>query len=126
MLTPYRKLFATPGGLAFSIPGSIARLPIAMTFLSVTFIVLHETNSYTLAGAISTGAALTNAAFSLLWFRKADQLGQTKVLRFTIPPYIIFGLLFIYAITHNFPTIIWMTFIFIASQLRTGVYAATQ
>ena len=63
MLTPYRKLFATPGGLAFSIPGSIARLPIAMTFLSVTFVVLHETNSYTLAGAVSTGAALTNAAF---------------------------------------------------------------
>lgn len=85
MLTPYRKLFATPGGLVFSISGLIARLPIAMTFLSVTFIVLHETNSYTLAGAISTGAALANAAFSPLWSRKADQLGQAKVLRFTIP-----------------------------------------
>lgn len=55
MLTPYRKLFATPGGLTFSIPGLIARLPIAMTYLSVTFIVLYETNSYTLAGTISIG-----------------------------------------------------------------------
>jgi MFS family permease len=86
MLTPYRKLFAIPGGLAFSIPGLIARLPIAMTYLSVTFIVLYETNSYTLAGTISTGAALFNAIFSPLWSRKADQLGQAKVLRFTIPP----------------------------------------
>lgn len=114
MLTPYRKLFATPGGLAFSITGLVARLPISMTFLSVTFIVLHEINSYTLAGVISSGAALTNAAFSPMWSRKADQLGQAKVLRSTVPSYIIFGLLFIYTITHNFPTIIWMGCIFIA------------
>ena len=121
MLTPYRKLFATPGGLAFSIPGLIARLPIAMTYLSVTFIVVHETDSYTLAGTISTGAALINAAFSPLWSRKADQLGQAKVLRFTIPPYIIFGLLFIYTITHDFPTIIWMALIFAAEAFLPNI-----
>jgi MFS family permease len=121
MLTPYRKLFATPGGLAFSIPGLIARLPIAMSYLSVTFIVVHETDSYTLAGTISTGAALINAAFSPLWSRKADQLGQAKVLRFTIPPYIIFGLLFIYTITHDFPTIIWMALIFAAEAFLPNI-----
>ena len=121
MLTPYRKLFATPGGLAFSIPGLIARLPIAMTYLSVTFIVLHETDSYTLAGSISTGAALLNAAFSPLWSRKADQIGQAKVLRLTIPPYIIFGLLFIYSITHSFPTLIWMACIFIAEAFLPNI-----
>jgi MFS family permease len=121
MLTPYRKLFATPGGLAFSIPGLIARLPIAMTYLSVTFIVLHETDSYTLAGSISTGAALLNAAFSPLWSRKADQIGQAKVLRLTIPPYIIFGLLFIYTITHSFPTLIWMTCIFMAEAFLPNI-----
>jgi len=121
MSAPYRKLFATPGGLAFSIPGLIARLPIAMTYLSVTFIVLHETDSYTLAGTISTGAALINAAFSPLWSRKADQLGQAKVLRFTIPPYIIFGLLFIYTITHDFPVIIWMALIFAAEAFLPNI-----
>ncbi|TRZ84560.1 MAG: MFS transporter [Streptomycetaceae bacterium] len=121
MLTPYRKLFATPGGLAFSIPGLIARLPIAMTYLSVTFIVVHETDSYTLAGTISTGAALINAAFSPLWSRKADQLGQSKVLRYTIPSYIIFGLLFIFTITHNSPTLVWMTCIFIAEAFLPNI-----
>jgi MFS family permease len=121
MLTPYRKLFATPGGIAFSIPGLIARLPIAMTYLSVTFIVLHETDSYTLAGSISTGAALLNAAFSPLWSRKADQIGQAKVLRLTIPPYIIFGLLFIYTITHSFPTLIWMACIFMAEAFLPNI-----
>lgn len=121
MLSPFRKLFATPGGLAFSIPGMIARLPIAMTYLSVTFIVVHETDSYTLAGAISTGAALINAAFSPIWSRKADQLGQAKVLRFTIPSYIIFGLLFIFTITQNAPTLIWMSFIFLAEAFLPNI-----
>ena len=121
MLTPYRKLFATPGGLAFSIPGLIARLPIAMTYLSVTFIVIYETNSYTLAGTISTGAALINAVFSPLWSRKADQLGQARVLRFTIPTYIIFGLLFIYTITHSLPTLIWAACIFIAEAFLPNI-----
>ncbi len=121
MLTPYRRLLATPGALAFSIPGMIARLPIAMTYLSVTFVVIHETDSYTLAGTISTGAALINAAFSPIWSRKADQLGQAKVLRFTIPAYITFGLLFIFTITHNAPTFIWMSFIFIAEAFLPNI-----
>lgn len=92
-----------------------------MTYLSVTFIVVHETNSYTLAGTISTGAALINAAFSPIWSRKADQLGQAKVLRFTIPSYITFGLLFIFSITHNAPTIIWMALIFIAEAFLPNI-----
>jgi len=121
MLSPYRNLFATPGGLAFSISGLIARLPIAMTYLSVTFIVVHETDSYTLAGTISTGAALINAGFSPLWSRKADQLGQSKVLRFTIPSYIIFGLLFILTITHKAPTLVWMGFIFMAEAFLPNI-----
>jgi len=121
VLTPYRRLLATPGALAFSIPGMIARLPIAMTYLSVTFIVIHETDSYTLAGTISTGAALINAAFSPIWSRKADQLGQAKVLRFTIPAYISFGLLFIFTITHKAPTFIWMSFIFIAEAFLPNI-----
>jgi MFS family permease len=121
VLTPYRRLLATPGALAFSIPGMIARLPIAMTYLSVTFVVIHETDSYTLAGTISTGAALINATFSPIWSRKADQLGQAKVLRFTIPAYISFGLLFIFTITHNAPTFIWMGFIFIAEAFLPNI-----
>ena len=121
MLTPYRNLFATPGGLAFSISGLIARLPIAMTYLAVTFIVVHETDSYTLAGTISTGAALINAAFSPMWSRKADQLGQAKVLRITIPSYIGFGLLFIYTITHNAPTVVWMAAIFVAEAFLPNI-----
>jgi MFS family permease len=64
---------------------------------------------------------LINAAFSPMWSRKADQLGQAKVLRITIPSYIGFGLLFIYTITHNAPTVVWMAAIFVAEAFLPNI-----
>jgi len=56
MFSPYRKLFAVPGALRFSIAGSIARLPISMTLLSITFVIVHVKHSYTLAGTVKVAA----------------------------------------------------------------------
>ena len=114
MFSPYRKLFAVPGALRFSIAGSIARLPISMTLLSITFVIVHIKHSYTLAGTVATGAALISTVFSPTWSRYADRLGQRKVLRFTIPFYIAFDLIFLIAIYKHAPTYIWMTAIFLA------------
>jgi len=114
MFTPYRKLLATPGALRFSIAGSLARLPISMTGLSITFVIVHIKHSYTLAGTVAAGAALIATMFSPIWSRYADRLGQRKVLRFTIPFYIIFDLIFLLTISKDAPTYIWMSSIFIA------------
>ena len=121
MFSPYRKLFAVPGALRFSIAGSIARLPISMTLLSITFVIVHVKHSYTLAGTVSTGAALISTVFSPTWSRFADRLGQRKVLRFTIPFYIIFDLIFLIAISKHAPTYIWMTAIFLAEVFLPNV-----
>lgn len=114
MFSPYRKLFAVPGALRFSIAGSIARLPISMTLLSITFVIVHVKHSYTLAGTVATGAALISTVFSPTWSRYADRLGQRKVLRFTVPFYISFDLIFLIAISKHAPTYIWMSAIFLA------------
>jgi len=114
MFSPYRKLFAVPGALRFSIAGSIARLPISMTLLSITFVIVHVKHSYTLAGTVATGAALISTVFSPTWSRYADRLGQRKVLRFTVPFYIGFDLIFLIAISKHAPTYIWMSAIFLA------------
>src|ERR1019366_1082116 len=114
MFSPYRKLFAVPGALRFSIAGSIARLPISMTLLSITFVIVHVKHSYTLAGTVATGAALISTVFSPTWSRYADRLGQRKVLRFTVPFYIGFDLIFLIAISRHAPTYIWMSAIFLA------------
>ena len=114
MFSPYRKLFAVPGALRFSVAGSIARLPISMTLLSITFVIVHVKHSYTLAGTVATGAALISTVFSPTWSRYADRLGQRKVLRFTVPFYISFDLIFLIAISKHAPTYIWMSAIFLA------------
>jgi MFS family permease len=116
MFTPYRKLLATPGALRFSIAGSFARLPISMTLLSITFVIVHVKHSYTLAGTVSAGAALISTFFSPLWSRYADRLGQRKVLKYTIPFYILFDLIFLIAIGNGAPTWLWMGAIF-ASEI---------
>jgi MFS family permease len=126
MFSPYRKLFAVPGALRFSIAGSIARLPISMTLLSITFVIVHVKHSYTLAGTVATGAALISTVFSPTWSRYADRLGQRKVLRFTIPFYIIFDLIFLIAISRHAPTYIWMTAIFLAEIFLPNVGGLTR
>jgi MFS family permease len=121
MLTPYRKLLATPGALRFSVAGSLARLPISMTLLSITFVIVHVKHSYTLAGTVSTGAALISTVSSPLWSRYADRLGQKKVLKYTIPFYIIFDLIFLFAIGNNAPTWMWMSAIFAAEVFLPNI-----
>ena len=121
MFSPYRKLLATPGALRFSVAGSLARLQIAMTLLSITFVIVHVKHSYTLAGTVSTGAALISTVSSPLWSRYADRLGQRKVLKYTIPFYIIFDLIFLIAIGNNAPTWMWMSAIFAAEVFLPNI-----
>ena len=126
MFSPYRKLFAVPGALRFSIAGSIARLPISMTLLAITFVIVHVKHSYTLAGTVATGASLISTVFSPTWSRYADRLGQRRVLRFTVPFYIIFDLIFLIAISKHAPTYIWMTSIFISEMFLPNIGGLTR
>ena len=97
-----------------------------MTLLSITFVIVHVKHSYTLAGTVSTGAALISTIFSPTWSRYADRLGQRKVLRFTIPFYITFDLIFLFAISHHAPTFLWMGSIFIAEVFLPNVGGLTR
>ncbi len=126
MFTPYRKLFAVPGALRFSIAGSIARLPISMTLLAITFVIVHVKHSYTLAGTVATGASLISTVFSPTWSRYSDRLGQRRVLRFTVPFYIIFDLIFLIAISKHAPTYIWMSAIFVSEMFLPNIGGLTR
>lgn len=97
-----------------------------MTLLSITFVIVHVKHSYTLAGTVATGASLISTVFSPTWSRYADRLGQRKVLRFTVPFYIIFDIIFLFAITRHAPTYIWMTSIFIAEMFLPNIGGLTR
>jgi MFS family permease len=80
VLRPYRVLLATPGGLAFSAAGLLARLPISMLGLGIVLLISDRTGSYGLAGAVSATFALTAALVAPMLARLVDRVGQARVL----------------------------------------------
>lgn len=80
VLRPYRELLSTPGGLAFSSAGFVARMPISMMSLGIVLLVVAHDGRYGLAGAISATFALVNALAAPAISRLVDRLGQGRVL----------------------------------------------
>jgi len=107
--------------MGFSIAGFIARLPISMTLLAVTFVIVDKTGSYTMAGFVSMGASLCTTFFSPLWSRIADERGQRKILRINTPLHIGLGIAFLFAIDHSLSRFIWVPLILGAEALLVNV-----
>ena len=80
MLASYRRVFAHPGALAFSLTGLVARLPISMMTLGIVLLVSALSGSYGLAGQVSAAYIVGNAVFAIPHGRLADRFGQGKVL----------------------------------------------
>jgi len=80
VLASYRRVFAHPGALAFSVTGLVARLPISMMTLGIVLLVSSLSGSYGLAGQVSAAYIIGNAAFALPHGRLADRFGQGRVL----------------------------------------------
>ena len=80
MLTSYRRVFAHPGALAFSVTGLVARLPIAMMTLGIVLLVSAQTGSYALAGEVSAAYIVGNAVVAVPQGRLVDRFGQARVL----------------------------------------------
>lgn len=85
MLTAYRRILSVPGALLFSATGLVARLPLSMESLGIVLLVVAETGSYALAGALAAATTIANAAASIVQGRYLDRLGQPRVL----PPLIL-------------------------------------
>ncbi|MEV5435807.1 MFS transporter [Streptomyces sp. NPDC052682] len=76
---PYRRLFARPGTLAFTLGNLTARLPMGMFGLSAVMMIAGSRGSYALAGAV-TGTGLAATAVAGPWVaRLVDRYGQARV-----------------------------------------------
>jgi predicted MFS family arabinose efflux permease len=78
--SPYRRVLATPGALAFSATGVVARLPISMITLGIVLLVSARTGSYAEAGGISAAYVAATAVGAVPLARYVDRLGQGRVL----------------------------------------------
>ena len=103
MLTPYRRVLAVPGALAFSLTGLVARLPISMVSLGIVILVSTRSGSYRLAGGVAAAYLLGNAAFAILQGRMADRLGQSRVLPWTILVFTVSLSLLMWAVEDGWP-----------------------
>jgi MFS family permease len=84
MLTPYRRVLAVPGALAFSVTGLVARLPISMVSLGIVILVSTRSGSYRLAGGVAAAYLVGHALLAIVQGRLADRLGQSRVLPWTV------------------------------------------
>ncbi len=116
MLTPYHRLFQTPGGFRFSAAAFIGRMSISMDSLALIFIVVHASHSYTLAGALAAVAATVMALVLPLWSRVSDRIGQRKTLMLAIPSRLILVSIFILLVQLNAPRWTWFVAIIAAES----------
>jgi len=104
MFTPYRRVLALPGALAFSTSGLVARLPISMVSLGIVLLVSSRTGSYGLAGAVSASYLIANAVFAVPQGRMTDRLGQGPVLLWTILVFAVALALMMWAVESHWAT----------------------
>jgi predicted MFS family arabinose efflux permease len=109
VLRPYRDLLATPGGLAFSSAGFVARMPISMIGLGIVLLVAAHSGRYGLAGLLSATFALVNAVSAPLIARVVDRVGQRAVLGPAVGLHAVFLLGFVGLAAADAPT--WTLFV---------------
>ena len=122
MFSGYLTLFRTPGGLRFSIPGLIARMPISMDSLALIFIVVAVSDSYAIAGALSATASVVIAFATPHWSRVADRIGQSAMLVRIIPVKVFAFCVFTVLVLNETPVWTWFVAIIIteAFSVNTG------
>ncbi|MEU1668894.1 MFS transporter [Streptomyces sparsogenes] len=79
LIAPYRRLFAVPGAVAFTLAGLVGRVAGSMLGVGIVLMIATVRDSYALAGAVSaTGLAVTALTGPLLG-RLVDRHGQARV-----------------------------------------------
>ncbi|WP_279617238.1 MFS transporter [Streptomyces albus] len=87
--SPYRRLFAPSGALAFTLAAFPGRLATSMLGVSTVVMLALVRDSYALAGAVSAVNVTVTAVTGPLLGRLVDRLGQTRV---AVPATLVFAL----------------------------------
>jgi hypothetical protein len=117
-MNAFRSILSIPGSAAMTAAGFVGRFPMGMVGLAVTMLVVAQTGSYGLAGAIAAAVTLSAAVGGPLGARLADQYGQHRV----VPPLILVNTLALagltWAVMAGWPRLLW--FALAAVQGLTG------
>jgi len=81
VLGPYRKIFAYPGALQFSIAGVLARFPISMVTISIVLLTSEVYGAYTVAGVTAAIYTISQSLCAPQLAKLVDRYGQARVMR---------------------------------------------
>ncbi|KDM92281.1 MFS transporter [Photobacterium galatheae] len=112
MPNPYQSLFSTPGALAFTLPGLIARMPTSMAGIGIITMLSQLSGSYWLAGAVAATFTLTMAIIAPQISRAVDRYGQRKILPYAAGLSVAALILLLVSVRLDAP--IWTYFLFAA------------
>ncbi|POX49408.1 MFS transporter [Streptomyces sp. Ru71] len=76
---PYRRLFAHPGALAFTLGNLLARMPMGMFSVSAVVMIAGTRGSYALAGSVTATGLAATAVLAPRIARLVDRYGQARV-----------------------------------------------
>ncbi|MFE2721280.1 MFS transporter [Kitasatospora sp. NPDC059327] len=79
MLASYRRLFAPPGTVAFTLAGLLGRLTMSMTGVALVVLLSERRGSYALAGTVAAAGLVTGAIGMPLLGRLVDRFGQARI-----------------------------------------------
>ncbi len=123
---PYGRLFAVPGSRSFSLAGWLARVPMSTVGLGSVLLVVGETGSYGLAGAVAGTLSLAFAVGSPQWARGMDRVGQGRVLVWAAGAYLVLGLAFSAAVVVDAPRWSWFVLAALTGACGANVGAAVR
>ncbi|MEV0537192.1 MFS transporter [Kitasatospora sp. NPDC050463] len=79
MPVSYRRLFARPGTIAFTLAGLLGRVALSMTGVALVVLLSERRGSYALAGTVSAAGLVAGAIGMPLIGRLVDRYGQARV-----------------------------------------------
>jgi predicted MFS family arabinose efflux permease len=106
--TSYQRLLRTPGAIAFSVPGFLARLPVSMLAFGVVVMASEISKSYGLAGAVSAALIVGGAVGAPLLGTLVDRFGQRRVLPASLGVHVVALGVVVYLTVSRAPT--WTLF----------------
>ncbi|MDX7997714.1 MFS transporter [Xenorhabdus sp. Reich] len=112
MANPYKELFSTPGALAFSSAGLIARMPISMAGIGIITMLSQLKGSYWIAGAVAATFTFSMAILAPQISRMVDRFGQSKILPY-VTAFSVISMFILLLCTH-FQAPNWTLFVFAA------------
>jgi MFS family permease len=113
----YRTALRTPGAVQFTVSGLIARLPMSTLGLGIVLLVVHETGSYSLGGAVSAASVLAEAVAAPILGRITDRIGQGRLLLAAVTGFTSAVLLLLLAVEEG-----WSTWALLVISASTGAF----